>query len=415
MRLWACDSVALKAGLSIGLSLADARARIPDMVAIDADIEADQRLLDRLAAFCERFTPHVAYDTSERPDGLVLDITGCGHLFGGEAPMRRLICDKIKHLGLHARASIANTPQAARALARFSTIEIAPAGPDEAMVSALPVEALEADADTILALKRAGLKTIADVASRSFTALAARFGEVFTMRLKRILGRENIRITPLRPLPDCMVEQHFPEPLLDSYTLEAALNRLFKESVQTLERRGQGGRRFEVHFFRSDGAVRRIALETGRPSRDLASLRRLYKERLDTLADPIDPGFGFDAIRLAIPVCEPLILSQPGLDGQANQEDMLSDLVDRLVARFGNERIMRFSAQDTHQPEGQYREIAAATADKTSTGHWPLIEPDGPPRRPFQMFDPPQPIETIAEVPDGPPVQAGADCARVVA
>ena len=34
-----------------------------------------------------------------------------------------------------------------------------------------------------------------------------------------------------------------------------------------------------------------------------------------------------------------------------------------------------------------------------------MPEPGEPPTRPFHLFDPPQPIEVIAEVPDGPPHQ----------
>ncbi|MFX6899717.1 hypothetical protein ABTH92_21325, partial [Acinetobacter baumannii] len=72
-----------------------------------------------------------------------------------------------------------------------------------------------------------------------------------------------------------------------------------------LEQRGEGGRAFEASFFRADGAVRRIAVETGRPTRDPRSVIRLFAERLEALADPIDPGFGFDLIRLSVPATEP--------------------------------------------------------------------------------------------------------------
>ena len=37
MRLAACDPAALALGLSAGMALADARARIPDLIAVEAD------------------------------------------------------------------------------------------------------------------------------------------------------------------------------------------------------------------------------------------------------------------------------------------------------------------------------------------------------------------------------------------
>ncbi|MFO1125067.1 MAG: hypothetical protein U1E25_07180 [Methylocystis sp.] len=70
----------------------------------------------RLAAFCEQFTPLVALDP---PCGLMLDATGCAHLFGGDAAMRTSVLQALAHLSFTGRAAVAGTPDAARALARF--------------------------------------------------------------------------------------------------------------------------------------------------------------------------------------------------------------------------------------------------------------------------------------------------------
>lgn len=402
LRLADCDRRAIGLGLTRGLTLADARARIPDLAVAEADPAADQRLLAELAAFCDRFTPLVALDP---PHGLVLDITGCAHLFGGEAALRQALGARLRRLGFSLRASIAGTPEAARAFARFGGEALSPPGGDEERARRLPVAALEAAPETVLALSRAGLKTLGDLAQRPSHTLSARFGEALATRLGRILGREDARITPLRPPPDCMVERHFPEPLQDSDGLDAIVARLLAEAVRILEARGEGGRAFELGFFRSDGAVRRLALETGRPSRDAAAILRLYRERIDTLADPLDPGFGFDAIRLAVPICEPLGTPQASLDGRALEDEAVADLVDRLVARFGRERVLRFAARDSHHPEREASLVSAAAAKAGGAMPWPLPEPDEPPVRPLQLFEPPQPVETLAEVPDGPPLR----------
>jgi protein ImuB len=409
LRLADCDSRGVQLGLVRGLTLADARARIPDLAVVTADPQADQHFLAEIAEFCDRFTPMVALDP---PQGLLLDITGCAHLFGGETALRTHIGARLTRLGLTTRATIAGTPDAARALARYGNVAIAPPGQDEAMTRALPVAALDVAAETVLALSRAGLKSLDALAERPSAALSARFGEELATRLRRTLGREDARITPLRPLPDCVVEQLFPEPFLDMAGLEPLLARLVRQAIRILEERGQGGRAFEASFFRTDGAVRRIMVETGRPSRDEAAILRLYHERLDTLADPIDPGFGFDAIRLAVPVCEALDVLQPSLDGRAVEEEAVADLVDRLVARFGRDRVLRFVAEDSHDPDRQARMVPASNRNASgqalaaaSAVAWSQPEPDEPPARPLQIFDPPQPIETLAEVPDGPPLR----------
>lgn len=401
LRLADCDRRAVALGLTRGLTLADARARIPELAIAEADPAADVRFLERLAGLCDRFTPLVALD---QPHGLVLDISGCAHLFGGEAALRQEIGIRLRRLGLQLRASIAGTPEAARALARFGDCAVSPPGGDAERTRLLPVAALEAPPETILALSRAGLKTLADLAARPSGTLSARFGEALARRLRRILGHEDVRITPLRPPPDCMVERHFPEPLQDTDGLEAIVLRLLDEAARILELRGEGGRAFEISFFRSDGAVRRLALETGRPSRDTAAILRLYRERVETLADPLDPGFGFDAIRLAVPVCEALATSQTSLDGRAVMDEAVADLVDRLVARFGRDRVLRFVARDSHHPEREAGAVPAAGMPAAAQP-WPEPEPGEPPARPLQLFEPPQPVETLAEVPDGPPLR----------
>ena len=62
------------------------------------------------------------------------------------------------------------------------------------------------------------------------------------------------------------------------------------------------------------------AVETGQPTRDVALLMRLFRERIDALADPIDPGFGFDLIRLDVALAERLDAAQLKLEGGAVAE-----------------------------------------------------------------------------------------------
>eukprot|EP01035_Chromulina_nebulosa_P064639 gene64639-88434_t len=99
-RLVAVDRHGAALGLAPGLALADARARIPDLAAAASDPLADADFLIWLAGLCERFTPLVALDP---PDGLLLDITGCAHLFGGEPGLRARVRAGLGRLGLSVR------------------------------------------------------------------------------------------------------------------------------------------------------------------------------------------------------------------------------------------------------------------------------------------------------------------------
>lgn len=400
MRIVDCDRNAVRLGLTRGLTLADARARIPDLVALESQPMADQVLLEDIAAFCDRFTPLVALD--ER-DGLLLDITGCAHLFGGEEALVALIQRLVHRLGLALKVAVAGTPEAAHAYGRHGPGGILPPGREEAALLGLPTAALGIEPETVIALSRAGLKTLSDLAARPSQTLTARFGEELAIRLRCTLGHEDRRITPLRPPPDCVVERHFAEPFADTASLEDVVLRLIGEAARVLEARGEGGRVFEIGFFRSDGAVRRLTLETGRPSRDAKALLRLYRERIEALADPLDPGFGFDAVKLAVPVCEPMATPQHSLDGRAVEEEAVADLVDRLVTRFGRDRVLRFAEQDSHHPVRGAKARSAAVPLPECI--WAAPEPQEPPARPLQLFEPPHPVEAIAEVPDGPPIR----------
>ena len=401
LRLAAVDQQALSQGLTPGLTLSDARARAPKMVVMDVDPAADAAFLESIADGCGRYTPLVAID---QPDGLVLDVTGCAHLFGGEAALRTDLTRRLERIGLTVRMTLAGTPDAARALARFGrTGAVAPGGEAE-ILCGLPIRALIIPAESVLALSRAGLKTIGDLAERPRAPLAARFGDDLLARLDRTLGRQDARITPHRPAPDCIVERRFAEPIGRTEDFEGALDLLMTKAAGILEQRGEGGRVFEASFFRTDGIVRRVHVETGRPSRDRKSVMRLFREKLEALADPLDPGFGFDLIRLAVLVMQPLDPAQASLDGRQVEDDEIAGLVERLVARFGRDRVQRFAARDTHDPDREAALIPALDPSPNAA-IWRAPEPDDPPARPLHLFEPPQPIETLAEVPDGPPLR----------
>lgn len=378
------------------MTLADARARTPHVRSLIHRPEKDAVLLKRILADFDRFTPMAALDG---PDALMLDVTGCAHLFGGEAAMLQTVLDRSERLGLQARAALAGTPQAARALVRFGPGGVIPEGQDRRAARRLPVAALELAPADQQALLRAGLKTLADLDDRPRAALTARFGAGAAARLDRTLGLEDVRITPVRPPAPCVVDLVLAEPITGTEEVERVLSDLIDRTVVRLERTGEGGRVFEAAFYRVDGRTRRIAVRTGRPSRDASALRRLFQERLAALATPLDPGFGFDQLRLSVRVAERLPYAQIGLEGGVDRSADLDDLVDRLAARLGEASVLRFEPRDSHVPE---RAMTLAPASGARPD-WPEMEPDEVPTRPLRMFDPPQPIETLALAPDSPP------------
>lgn len=392
------DRRAAALGLVPGLPMADARARLPELALFDQDLHADQTWLERLADLCFRYTPTVALDP---PHGLILDTTGCDHLLGGEAGLAADLTGRLARLGMTACHAYAATPEGARALARHAG---APGTDETDAIRRLPVDALELDERATQALRRAGLKTVGEVARRPLSAIAARFGEPAVTAIRRVLGEADSALVPRVVAPPLGVERRFAEPVGRTGTVLAVLAELAAEAAERLAERRLGGRCFEALFFRTDGLVQRLRIETGGPSRDVAVLMRLMRERIDTLADPLDPGFGFDLIRLNVPLAEPLGPSQLGLEGGSVAEAEVLALVERLSTRLGRARIRRFAPRDTHVPEQAELELPAL--EPAPAGAWPPAEAGEPPLRPIHLFDPPQRIEVLgAEVPDGPPAR----------
>lgn len=401
LQLTAIDQLAARHGLYAGLPLADARARVPALDVVEADEAADRALLEAIADWCDRFTPLVALDL---PDGLILDVTGCAHLFGGETALLQSLCGFVRRQEIAVQAAIAGTSVAARTLARGADGVIAQNGAEREAVTLLPVTALLEDDKIVYALKRAGLKTIGEVASRSSSELTARFGASFTFLLQQALGENGQPIVPRRPLPDYVAERRFAEPVATAEVILRTIASLASTLENLLEERGQGARRLEASFFRTDGAVRHIALDTGRPLRDAGQIAAYYAERLEVLADPVDPGFGFDLVRLSALATEPLEYKAPDLEASQDEAEIAS-LVDRLSARFGPERITRFVSLDTHVPEHAAAFCPAQRGRGPSL--WPQMRQEGEaPRRPLQMLPSPEPLDKVwALAPDGPPSQ----------
>jgi protein ImuB len=402
LQIVAMNDAAAAIGLQIGVPVANARTICPDIEVFDADAAADTQALVHIADWCDRFTPLVALDP---PYGLFLDISGCTHLFGGEDKMLALVCDSLARQGFAVNAGIAGTPACARTLTRAVRSRIVPEGQEAAAVVHLPVFALGAEDAITRGLRRAGLKTIGDVASREPREIAARFGKEFTDLLREVLGQCDAPISPRRPPPDFMVERRFAEPVATEDTIAATVSGLAQKLMVTMERQGKGARRLEASFFRVDGAVRTIAVDAGQPVRRSGLIDRLFRERFDALVDPLDPGFGFDLIRLSASRVDAVVQEQRDLDARTQDNDEVAALIDRLAARLGRQRIMIYLPQDTHVPECAALALPAQQHfNVASVTEWPERVAKEPPLRPLRLFKRPEEIKvTAASVPDGPP------------
>jgi protein ImuB len=395
LRIAAVDARARTVGLTPGLALADARARQPDLIAVPVDETADQNWLERLAKGCWRYSPLVALAP---PDAINIDVSGVLHLFNGEAGLASELTTVMQSEGMTLRHAFAATAEGALALARFAPLPV----DDEALaLRALPVTALNLEPQATLGLERAGLKTLGAIATRPAATIAARFGKAAVDALARIMGEASRPILALPHARPLRFERRFAEPIAHQAMIANALLDLMQDAASALGERGLGGRRFGLVMARSDGAKHRLIIETGTPTRDPAMILRLFDERIGALADPLDPGFGYDSLTLKISITEALAPQQADLTGETKPEGALAELIDRLSTRLGRGAVQRLIPNDTHIPE--QAQLALPAIECRTPQRWPTPPPGEPPARPLFLFDPPQPVEVIAEVPDGPP------------
>lgn len=400
MRLTALNAAAFRLGLIRGQALAEARAIYPPLEAVEADPAANALLLDEIADWADRYTPLVATDGA---DGLMLDITGCAHLFGGEAALVVDLLARLEPQGFAACAAIADTPGAASAAARFIEQAVVEPGCAAEMLKPLPMQALRLPAETVAMLERVGLKRIGQIIGEPRAPLAARFGAGLIQRLDQTLGFEEEAVSPRRPMPELMAERCFAEPISLVDDIAAAVLSLAGTLAHRLEERGAGGRSFELALYRIDGVVSRTTIGTGRPLRTPRLIGELFAEKFEMLGEDFDAGYGFEMMRLSVLAADDDTPAQIDLAGEADGNSDLARLIDRIGVRLGLDRIVRLSPRESHLPERSVAAISAVHGSAALAWSEPIL--DEPLDRPLRLFARAEPVETIAEIPEGPPLR----------
>lgn len=374
-------------GLHRGMGLADARAICPDLMTRTADLKREQAALTALRRWADRYAPMVARDGA---DGLIADISGVAHLFGGETALRDDLHARLERAGFTAHSAIAGTRGAAYALARHGG-GIVPDGDLAQGVGPLPVAALRLDHTTCKTLARLGLTRIADLIPLPRASLGKRFGPGLLLRLDQALGVQAEPISPEADLPPFTARLSFAEPIGLHGDVMAALKRLLAELCADLARHERGARRLRLDLHRIDKATLLVEIGLARPMRDATRMAVLFAKHVED----VDAGFGIENMQLSASVTEPLA---PEQIGRAETPDDLADLFSTLGNRLGFERVQRLLPAQSDIPERSF--IIAPAAYSTPE---PSPAQRGP-ERPILIF-PPEPITCGPPPPGTPPAQ----------
>lgn len=394
-RLTAVDQGAAALGLFPGQKATDAAALVPGLATAEADPASDARALLALADWCARFSPAVAMDP---PDGLILEITGVSHLWGGEMAMMGDLAVRLAGNGIPVRTAVAGSPGAAWALAHFAADRAMSHPEDEAaQLSPLPVTALRLSPADAAQIGRLGLRSIGVLAALPRGELGHRFGPEVMRRLDQALGRAGEALVFRRPPSPWFARLAFAEPISVPEDLARASGDIAALLCARLEAKGRGARRFDLAFHRLDGAAERLSIGLALAGRDTQAVTRLFH----ALLERVDPGFGVEIVTLAAREVEAMSSRQRQLgEGEGTApEDGLAPFVDRVANRFGEGVVWRDEAFASHAPERAVRRRPPLSAASPADPGWDPARP-----RPLRLFRRPEPVEVIAPVPDDPPV-----------
>ncbi|WP_416898744.1 MAG: DUF6504 family protein [Minwuia sp.] len=329
---------------------------------------------------------------------MIVESSGCDHLFGGEVALLDDIRSRLGRAGITVRAGLADTPAAAWALARFGGDDpagrIAPPGGAMVKLAPLPVTALRLEPETVEGLMRLGVKRIGELYRMPRQNLSRRFGTEALRRLDKALGRSGDPISPMLPSPEFRVRLDFGEPIGKPEDIALAAGRLIERLARWLAQERRGADRLDLAAYLADGGVSVLSVRCARAMRDAAHWERLFAEKLEGL----DPGFGIDALILAAPRTAPLAAVEPRLDRQRVSPDQITRLVDRLRNRLGPDSVAVLKPADSHIPERAETRALPDAALRVES--WPRIA-----LRPPRLLARPEPVEAVAETPDHPPRQ----------
>ena len=396
-------------GLSVGQPVRDARAVCPALRTFTQNPMDEQIFLRTLRRWAGKFSPWVA---EQGVSSLVVDLTGCAHLFGGEEQLLAQIETECADLGLTIHAGIADTVGAAWALARYANQplpmartgdaidqeayatrsravkrrnwerggpapalrppgraqnRIAAPGKTQTALAALPVAALRLENDTLTDLNRLGLRTVQDLAGQARAGLARRFGKDLVRRLDQALGIEPEPVSPAQSTPHFAVRMTVPDPIGLESDIIAAIDRLLPRLCETLTVKGHAARAVRAQFFRADQTMDWFDIGLAKPSANPDRIRPLLLLK----TKDIDAGFGIDCVRLEAVKTEPCkprhhsghMEAARDATARLSNNSGLDDLIGRIGARVGLEAVTRLHPADSHIPEKVSKTLAAAWSE----------------------------------------------------
>lgn len=389
----ASSHTATQKGICAGMVIADARAILPGLQVFSYRQGMAEKTLGGLAEWALKYTPAVATD---RPDGLILDTSGCAHLWGGEAGYLKDIMLELGKTGYSARGAIADTIGAAWALARYGKQTIIAPNAQMQALQSLPAAGLRLEPEVLEKMHKLGLYTIGDFINMPGPVLRRRFGPETLKRIGQALGTVPEQLTCIQPAVVFRCCLPCLSPVTTRVGIDTALETLLNALSRQLYREAKGLRKAVFRSYRTDGQMQQIEIGTSRPVRNTRHLLKLFEQKTGT----IKPALGIEQFEIEAPVVEPLSPLQESLwtvPGSGGESSGLANLLDRIAGKAGTRAIRRYLPAEQYWPERSVK--IAQNIFEPSAAVWKTNR-----MRPICLLSRPEPVKVMVPLPDYPPM-----------
>jgi len=347
-RVVAGNRLARSAGIKQGLTLPQARALCPKLVARCRDEECEHAAQEALLEVAERFSPRVE-DAGEGT--AYLDVDGIEHHFRGQTPeldLGRALIAAAEAEGLPARLGIASSKLAARIAAGLpDSPVVVPPGQEAEILAPLPLSRLAPEVELAETLERWGVRSIGDFAKLPQARVASRLGRNGRDLHATARGIDPRPIIPREPPPVFQEGMNLEWPLVSLepflFVGRAALERL----CQRLESCGLAALRLELSLRLEPDGHQTRSIDLPAPTRDVKTLLTLV--RLDLEARP--PGAPVVGFTFAAHPDRPREAQLALYGPAALSPDKLATTLARLFALLGPDRVGSPRLVDGHRPE----------------------------------------------------------------
>ncbi|QDT36405.1 DNA polymerase IV [Stratiformator vulcanicus] len=411
LKVTACSQSAGRYGVRPGLPLAEAQALLtgvqPAAIFTAADPTADREVLEQFALACRRFSPVTGVPPVEEnvaePDSLLIDITGCTHLFGGERPLGQAVIQFFAEYDYQARVAIAATVGVAWAAARFTRSSghvIAVSAADTLRhLDPLPLAALRVRSTSVDKLKEFDIRTVRDLRTLPRETLPSRFGPELLKRLDQATGDIAEQVHPTPPPEPVRANWEFDVPIEGGHIVEQILKKLTERLLKRL-RPGIGMREVRWEVLPPEGTPLSFNVGTARPTVDPDRFMNLVRLKLERMRLPEE----IERIAGEVTVREPLKRKQSDLfgDGEQDRDREFADLIECLSGRLGDLCVSRTVSTGHPIPERAFQEEPAVKSPRLRP-FLPTTKYLSPTARPTCLLKEPEAIRVWSIVPDGPP------------